>query len=603
MGCSSCGTGSCAATPKGCNSNGGCASGGCNKLNTYDWFSGMNRPDVPEYESIYEVRFKNTRKLFYRNVNNLSVITGDFVVVESDRGYDVGQISLSGVLAELQMRKKGIDKWSDKVRRIYRRATKEDISRLQKARTREKETLIRTRQIIIDLRLDMKLSEVEFQGDNSKAIFYYIADQRVDFRELIKVLANEFRIRVEMKQIGLRHESGLVGGVGSCGRELCCSTWLTDFKSVSTAAARYQNLSLNPMKISGQCGRLKCCLNYELETYMDALQDIPKAETLETEVGLAILQKTDIFKKKMWFSYQGESAWIPLTVDQVDSIITMNAEGKKPASLSAVEQKKQQEEVELAEEEVDFVDVVGQAILREDKRKKKKKSRKKGRGPDGKTGARQSDGNKRGNRSAEKPQSRRNQSGRQGDPAKGEGTKTGPAAKKNEGEGADNNRDRNRSGARDKPRGRGKGKRQGQKGQQNKGEQNQRKTQGGAPNKPRNPRGDQQEGQKNQQKGKQRRKPEAQNRKPDQVGSGSRKPRQNAPGGEQKGNKSPNEKGGNPAQASKPQNNGGNPKQGAPDSNPKEKNPNNGGAKPANSAPGSKGTNPAPVKPSTPPTE
>lgn len=333
----------------------------------------MKSPNQTEFESIYEIRFKNTRKAFFKNVNGLLLITGDYVVVESDRGFDVGQVSLGGILAELQMKKKRVNRKSDKIRKIYRTATSDDLKKLQKARSREQETLVRTRAIIRTLNLDMKMSDVEYQGDNTKAIFYYIADQRVDFRELIKSLANEFRIRVEMKQIGLRHESGLVGGIGSCGRELCCSTWLTDFKSVSTSAARFQNLSLNPMKISGQCGRLKCCLNYELDTYLDALEDIPKIDRIQTDLGQANLQKTDIFKRIMWFSYETESTWIPLSVDKVVQMAAMNKEGVKPASLRSLDTP---EEIS-AEESLDFVDVVGQSTLREEPKRKKRKKKKK----------------------------------------------------------------------------------------------------------------------------------------------------------------------------------------------------------------------------------
>jgi len=371
MGCTSCGTGGCGTTG-GCGKKGGCATGGCNKLNTYDWFNGMQSPTKTEFENVYEVRFKNTRKRFYKNVNGLTLITGDLVAVESDRGFDVGQISLGGILAQLQMKKKKSGRQADKVGKIYRHATKEDIGKLQKARAREQETLVRTRVIVRELDLDMKISDVEYQGDNTKAIFYYIADQRVDFRELIKALANEFRIRVEMKQIGLRHESGLIGGIGSCGRELCCSTWLTDFKSVSTAAARFQNLSLNPMKISGQCGRLKCCLNFELETYMDALEDIPKVERLETQLGKATRHKTDIFKRLMWFSYENENTWIPVSVDHVIEMAAMNKRGEKPSSLRALEP----EPVINPEDNIDFVDVVGQSTLREEPKKRRNKKRK-----------------------------------------------------------------------------------------------------------------------------------------------------------------------------------------------------------------------------------
>lgn len=398
MGCGSCGSGGCGSTPAGCKSNGGCATGGCNKLNTFDWFNGMQQPTRFEHENIYEVRFKNTRKSFYRNVNGLSLITGDMIVVESDRGYDVGQISMGGILARLQMKKRRINPDSDKVRKIYRRAGKDDLEKLKKARAREQETMVRTRVIVRSLKLDMKISDVEFQGDNTKAIFYYIADQRVDFRELIKILANEFRIRIEMKQIGLRHEAGLVGGIGSCGRELCCSTWLTDFKSVSTSAARFQNLSLNPMKISGMCGRLKCCLNYELDSYMDALQDIPKADRIETEAGLAFLQKTDIFKQIMWYSYEKETTWIPLQTSKVQQMVAMNRDGKKPVSLRSIDGTEVPED-----KDIDFVDVVGQAVLREEPKRKKRSGRGK-RGGGGQGGNRRGSGRTKGPRSKNKQQ-------------------------------------------------------------------------------------------------------------------------------------------------------------------------------------------------------
>ncbi|MBK9447929.1 MAG: Signal peptidase-like protein [Bacteroidetes bacterium] len=371
MGCGSCTTGAC--STGGCGQKGGCKTGGCNKMNAYDWFDSMQQPTQSEFNNVYEIRFKNTRKEFFRNANGLSLITGDFVAVESDRGFDVGQISLGGILAQLQMRKKKVRGGLDKVKKIYRRATKEDLEKLQLARSREHETLVRSREIVRILNLDMKMSEVEYQGDNTKAIFYYISDQRVDFRELIKLLAGEFKIRIEMKQIGLRFESALVGGIGSCGRELCCATWLSDFKTVSTAAARYQNLSLNPMKISGQCGRLKCCLNFELDSYLDALKDIPKVDRIETEMGMAFLQKTDIFKRTLWFSYAGESTWIAMEADKVMEMAAMNKKGIRPASLHSLDK-------EIAEEdkEADFVDVVGQSIPREDPKRKKKKKKKPG---------------------------------------------------------------------------------------------------------------------------------------------------------------------------------------------------------------------------------
>jgi len=386
MGCGSCGSGGCSST--GCGRNGGCATGGCNKLNTFDWLGNMLTPDQTEADNVYEVRFKNTRKGFYRNVHGLRLYIGDVVVVESDRGYDIGTLSLGGVVARLQMKKKHLDNNLADIPRIYRKANERDIEQLEMVRNREIETRKRTREIIDELGLEMKLSDVEFQGDNAKAIFYYIADHRVDFRELIKILAREFRIRVEMKQIGLRHEAGLVGGIGSCGRELCCSTWLTEFKTVSTSAARYQNLSLNPMKISGLCGRLKCCLNFELDAYMDALEDFPEVMELKTIRGIAKLQKTDIFKRKMWFCYENESSWYPMAVEEVREVWELNQKGKTPEALTTLQKKP--EIVAPRAENLDFVDVVGTEVPKQDERagrnkKKRKKSNKGNRNPSGKS--------------------------------------------------------------------------------------------------------------------------------------------------------------------------------------------------------------------------
>ncbi|MEM6800279.1 MAG: regulatory iron-sulfur-containing complex subunit RicT [Bacteroidota bacterium] len=373
MGCGSCSSGSCSSD--GCGRNGGCATGGCNKLNTFDWLDNMLPPGHTEVDNVYEIRFKNTRKAFYRNVNGLRLYIGDNVVVESDRGYDVGILSLGGVMAELQMKKKGNKKPIKELPRIYRKANEEDLELLKEVRAKEQATLTRSRELILELKLDMKLSDVEFQGDGAKAIFYYIADHRVDFRELIKVLAREFRIRIEMKQIGLRYEAGLVGGIGACGRELCCSTWLTDFKTVSTSAARYQNLSLNPMKISGLCGRLKCCLNYELDVYIDALEGFPEVNFIETAKGKATLQKTDIFKRKMWFSYVGENSWYPMDVEEVSRIKAMNEKGEKPQANFAKEESSI--DSERPDLNLDFVDVVGTNIPRPEKSRRRKPNKNK----------------------------------------------------------------------------------------------------------------------------------------------------------------------------------------------------------------------------------
>ncbi len=314
----------------GCRS-GGCSTG-CTKLNTFDWLSDLALPSTMRY-NVVEVKFKGGRKEYFRNTNNLDLYTGDFVVCEMPTGYHIGSVSLQGELVRLQLVKKGIAD-NDELTKILRIATEKDLEKHTQAINRDMPTMFRVRGIAKDLKLNMKLSDVEFQSDNSKATFFYSAEDRVDFRELIKILASEFKIRVEMRQISLRQEAARLGGLGSCGRELCCSTWLTDFKTIPTAAARYQNLSLNPAKLSGQCGRLKCCLNYELETYVDALQDIPKVEKpLFTEKGEAYLQKTDIFRKLMWFSYKNDSNWYAVACSQVVEIQDMNRKNKKPVSL------------------------------------------------------------------------------------------------------------------------------------------------------------------------------------------------------------------------------------------------------------------------------
>lgn len=344
MGCGQCSSGGCGAvkaldrteksnhkTVAGC-SSGGCSTGGCNKMNAYDWLSNMEIPMSMRYNMV-EVKFKGGRKEYFRNTNGLELYTGDFVVCEMQTGFHIGSVSLQGELVRLQMIKKGIQD-DENIKKILRLAQEKDLEKHQQAVTRDLPTMYRVREISKELKLQMKMSDVEFQSDNTKATFYYSADDRVDFRELIKLLAAEFKIRVEMKQISLRQEAARVGGIGSCGRELCCSTWLTDFKAIPTSAARYQNLSLNPAKLSGQCGRLKCCLNYELETYLDALSDIPTVEKpLKTEKGIAVLQKTDIFRRIMWFSYNNDINWHSLPIHKVVEIMKMNERGVIPTSL------------------------------------------------------------------------------------------------------------------------------------------------------------------------------------------------------------------------------------------------------------------------------
>jgi cell fate regulator YaaT (PSP1 superfamily) len=329
-GCTNCSTDSNAVG--GCQNNGSCGTSDCNKMNAFDWLSHMGIPEVDKFD-IVEVKFKGGRKEYYRNSGHLQLTTGDPVVVDVPNGHHIGYVSLQGELVRLQMQKRKI-KNDDNILSIYRVATPKDLEKWQDAKNREVPTIYRGKQIIDEIKLSMKLSDVEYQADNSKATFYYSADDRVDFRELIKLLASEFKIRVEMRQISLRQEAGRLGGVGVCGRELCCSTWIHDFKSVTTSAARYQNLSLNPSKLSGQCGRLKCCLNFELDSYMSALEDIPNIEKpLLTEAGTAKLQKTDIFRRLMWFSYNDDNNWHSIDCDRVKLIIEQNVKGIVPFSL------------------------------------------------------------------------------------------------------------------------------------------------------------------------------------------------------------------------------------------------------------------------------
>lgn len=383
MGCSGCSTGRGCSTasnglPGGCKNNGSCGAGGCNKLNVFDWLANMELPGGQAPCDLVEIRFKNSRKGFYKNVNNLQLNVGDVVAVEATGGHDIGVISISGELVRLQMKKRNVKPDSEDIKKIYRKAKQADIDKWQEAQGLEQATMYRARTCAVKLNLQMKISDVEYQGDRTKAIFYYTAEDRVDFRELIKVLADEFKVRIEMRQIGARQEAGRLGAIGSCGRELCCSTWLTDFRSVSTSAARYQQLSLNPLKLAGQCGKLKCCLNYELDSYMDALQDFPEVNNvkLETEAGRAFHQKTDIFRRTMFFSYTHEpDNFIPLPVDRVKEIMEMNKNSLKPADLLIKVAPK------IIEKKPDYENVVGQdSLTRFDKSKKSKKKKKSGGG-------------------------------------------------------------------------------------------------------------------------------------------------------------------------------------------------------------------------------
>jgi cell fate regulator YaaT (PSP1 superfamily) len=375
MSCTSCSTGK-DGQPKGCKNNGTCGTDSCNKLTVFDWLANMSLPQGEEAFIGVEVRFKNGRKEYYKNTENLTLSIGDVVATQAQSGHDIGMVTLTGELVRIQMKRKHV-KIDDEeaVLKIYRKASQRDIDIWSEARDKEDPMKVKARQFAIDLKLHMKISDIEYQGDASKATFYYTAEERVDFRELIKLFAKEFRTRIEMKQVGFRQEAARLGGIGSCGRELCCSTWLTDFRSVSTSAARYQQLSLNPLKLAGQCGKLKCCLNYELDSYLDALKDFPKTEVkLYTEKGTAVCQKTDIFKGFMWYAYEGEwMNWHKLTTEQANEIIALNKNKQKVASLEEYAS-------ELIEDiKADFENVVGQdSLTRFDspKRKTKRKTNK-----------------------------------------------------------------------------------------------------------------------------------------------------------------------------------------------------------------------------------
>jgi cell fate regulator YaaT (PSP1 superfamily) len=381
MGCSSCGSGG--KSSQGCNSKGSCSSGGCNKLEVHDWLANMQLPNGQARYDILEIRFKNSRKLFYRNAKNLPLKVGDVVVVEASPGYDVGVVSVEGELARIQVNKKASDFKPLEAKKIIRIATQEDIDKWGEARALENEVMFQSRTLAVNLGLEMKISDVEYQGDLTKATFYYTAETRVDFRQLIKDMADKFKIRIEMRQIGARQEAQRLGGLGPCGRELCCSSWLTDFRTVSTSAARYQQLSLNPQKLTGLCGKLKCCLNYELDMYLEAIKSFPSTEAkLYTEKGYAYHVKTDVFKRQLWYAYAGEAGigggLICLDPTRVHEIIRMNKNNQKPADLKDFEEDKV-----FTKKEPDYDNVVGQDSLNRFDGKFKSNNRKKKKKPQG----------------------------------------------------------------------------------------------------------------------------------------------------------------------------------------------------------------------------
>ena len=432
---------------------------GCCKLKDHDWLHGVTQP---EFNDIFEVRFKNTRKGFYINASGQNVKLGDLVVVEAATGHDLGIVTLEGPVVGKQMQCKGVDPTKNEFKKIYRRARAYDIEKWQEAIAREQETMIKARRIAAELGLEMKIGDVEFQGDGTKAIFYYIADGRVDFRQLIKVYAEEFRIRIEMKQIGARQEAGLIGGLGICGRELCCANYVTNFQSISTSAARVQDLSLNPQKLAGQCGKLKCCLNYEVATYMDAQSRLPRVnEPLQFEDGPAYLVKTDILKELMYFSYDKHnlSEIYPLDPEEVQNVLDMNADGIKPESL------KLEPEPVMPE----FVSAVGDdSISRFDNtdRRKKRRRSKGGNGGNGGRGGAQNGASQNG--AAQDAASQGNAPQNEGQAPKNQGNGN------NRGQGGRGRNDRRRDGRRD-GRGDGRGEGRGDRGEgrgQNRGDGN-----------------------------------------------------------------------------------------------------------------------------------
>lgn len=406
MGCTGCAGGSDSGMPRGCRNNGTCGTDGCNKLTVTNWLSNMTLPANMKPFNAVEVRFKNGRKEFFQNPDKLTLQIGDTIATEAAPGYDIGIVTLTGELVRVQMKKKRVSLDLKLLPKVYRKATQADIDLWQSLREKEQDVQKRSREIAIQHGLQMKISDVEYQGDGSKVIFYYTAEDRVDFRQLIKDYAHTFSTRIEMKQIGFRQEAARLGGIGSCGRELCCSTWLTDFRSVSTSAARYQQLSLNPQKLAGQCGKLKCCLNYELDMYLEALDSFPNTDTkLITAKGVASCQKIDIFKGRLWYAYENDSSnWHEIPVEQANKIIAENKKGNKPIALEDFV-------VEEDEKETSFDDGVGQdSLTRFDKPKK----------PRQKQRFKKKTGEKAGIEKSAKPKSKNKRSDRNRKPKKNE---------------------------------------------------------------------------------------------------------------------------------------------------------------------------------------
>ena len=463
MGCGSCGTSKDGA-PSGCQSHGNCSSGGCNRMNVHDWLANLPFSDPESNCRVVEISFNNgSRKDYFKNTTLHYYGKGEMVAVEGVNGFDVGMINLTGELVRLQLKKNNIDEKSPEIKKVLRRATEQDIQKMLETKEKEANMLIRSRAIARYLRLELKMAEVEIQADAKKATFFYIADDRVDFRELIKLYAAEFKVKVEMRQIGARQEAGKVGGIGSCGRELCCSTWLTDFKSVNTNAARYQNLSINQTKLSGQCGRLKCCLNFELDTYMDALQFFPNdADMLELAKGRAFLVKKDIFKNLMWYTMSDSNKHYPLTLETVKRIKAQNKQGIRPEELETAEIITSKPK----EVEPEYADLVGQISLkslekttrkRRDKERSQHQSGTQNRGPQNQGNPNQNQGNPKGPQDQARP-NQPNARGPQKGPQQNPGQNRGPQSagnqnnRRNQGNNRPNNNGpRNQQGQGPKP--------------------------------------------------------------------------------------------------------------------------------------------------------
>lgn len=392
MGCSTCGT---VTNGKvgGCGSGGGCSTGGCNRLNVYDWFADLPISFSEKVFNVVEISFKyGARKGYFRNANYLELMKGDLVVVDTGTGFDIGEVSLKGELVKLQLKKNNIKDRSDTIKNILRKANPKDREKLAELRALENEYMVKARVISRELDLNMKLGDVEMQGDGTKATFFYTAEDRVDFRELVRRYAKDFKVKIEMRQIGARQEAGRIGGIGSCGRELCCSTWLTDFKTVNTTMARYQQLSINTDKLSGQCGRLKCCLNYELDSYLDALKDFPKEiNELHTKDATAKLIKTEILTKTLWFKFPGSERIFKLHVKEAVEIQKMNKNGIRPESLG------EYAAPEKVKEEHQYEELVGHVTLNTLEKKqgnRSKNNRNKGNNRGGAEGGQANAGNR-----------------------------------------------------------------------------------------------------------------------------------------------------------------------------------------------------------------